>query len=111
MSTAKYPAFGQRRARRRPRVSLTVERLEDRTTPAVFVVNTLMNTTDASPGDGVAKDASGQTVDLSGSPVSDNHVVGGAGGKGGHGGQGSDDTGGAGGAGGNGGGGRGGGLY
>src|SRR5262245_22672089 len=61
MSTAKYPAFGQRRARRRPRVSLTVERLEDRTTPAVFVVNTLMDTTDASPGDGVAKDASGQT--------------------------------------------------
>ncbi|MCA9073964.1 MAG: VCBS repeat-containing protein [Planctomycetaceae bacterium] len=37
------------------------ERLEDRTLLAGFVVDTLMDTPDAMPGDGLAKDASGMT--------------------------------------------------
>src|SRR5688572_7311465 len=38
------------------------ERLEDRALLAAFTVNSLLDTVDANPGDGVAQDAAGQTT-------------------------------------------------
>ena len=38
-----------------------IEGLEERCTPALFVVNTVMDTPDANPGNGVAADARGNT--------------------------------------------------
>jgi large repetitive protein len=43
-----------------PRARLRVERLEDRLNP--FVVNSLLDTGDANPGDGIAADANGVTT-------------------------------------------------
>ena len=43
------------------RTLLRIEGLEDRCTPALFVVNTVMDTPDANPGNGVAADAKGNT--------------------------------------------------
>src|SRR5262245_20927778 len=52
------PSRPQRKPnRRRPRFDL----LEDRATPATFVVNTTLDTVDANPGDGLARDANGNT--------------------------------------------------
>ena len=48
--------FHGRRRRRR-----TFERLEDRRLLALFSVNTLLDTVDANPGDGIARDAAGET--------------------------------------------------
>jgi hypothetical protein len=45
--------------RKRPRI---IERLEDRSLLALFTVNSLLDTVDANPGDGIAQDAAGQTT-------------------------------------------------
>ena len=41
---------------------LRLELLEDRSLPATFVVNSVLDTVDANPGDMVAADASGNTT-------------------------------------------------
>src|SRR5215210_21419 len=57
-----------RRSRRNPKARLNLsarrpafDSLEDRTAPAVFNVNTTADTVDATPGNGVAADAAGNT--------------------------------------------------
>ena len=50
-----------RTAARRNRTTLRLETLERRETPAAFTVNTLVDSVDASPGDGIARDANGLT--------------------------------------------------
>jgi CSLREA domain-containing protein len=47
--------------RKRPRRILALEPLEQRCTPANFVVNTTADTVDNNPGDGLALDSNGQT--------------------------------------------------
>src|SRR5438067_1605092 len=52
-----------RRRQRRPRgIRPAVDRLESRTLPATFVVNSLLDAPDAHPGDGVARTADGLTT-------------------------------------------------
>src|SRR5262245_28832262 len=56
-STSRYP--NPRKPWRRPRLSC--EYLEDRTVPSTFVVNTTVDSVDASPGNGIAQDSLGRT--------------------------------------------------
>jgi VCBS repeat-containing protein len=51
----------KRPTRRRPCRPPAVERLEDRTVPTTFIVNTTSDTQDANPGDGLALDSTGNT--------------------------------------------------
>jgi predicted outer membrane repeat protein/VCBS repeat-containing protein len=60
-SRLRGPRSVGRPARRRPSRPLAVERLEDRTVPSTFTVNTTVDSVDANPGDGIAADSLGRT--------------------------------------------------